>query len=66
MNTEELNNKLAELVPDKEVLKQMKVVVARKKKRGGYDIFPCVTDVAVTDIPLLDAKHPVVTLIFES
>lgn len=66
MNTEELNNKLAELVPDKEVLKQMKVVVARKKKRGGYDIFPCVKDVAVTDIPLLDAKHPVVALIFES
>ena len=66
MNTEELTNKLAELVPDKEVLKQMKVVVARKKKRGGYDIFPCVTDVSLTNIPLLDAKHPVVTLIFES
>jgi ferredoxin-thioredoxin reductase catalytic subunit len=66
MNTKELSNKLAELVPDKEVLKQLKVVVARKKKRGGYDIFPCVKDVTVTNIPLLDAKHPVVTLIFES
>jgi ferredoxin-thioredoxin reductase catalytic subunit len=66
MNTEELNNKLAELVPDKEVLKQMKVVVARKKKRGGYDIFPCVKDVTVINIPLLDAKHPVVAILFES
>ena len=66
MNTEELNKKLTELVPNRKVLKQMKVVVARKKKRGGYDIFPCVKDVTITNIPLLDEKYPVITILFES
>ena len=66
MNADELNNKLTQLIPNQDALKQVRVVVARKKKRGGYDVYPCVTDVTLVNIPLPGEKSPMLTIVFES
>lgn len=36
--------------------KDVNIVVAKKKKRGGYTVYPQVTDVVEADIPLLGGK----------
>ena len=41
----------------KEKLKvEAKIVVAKKKKRGGYTVYPQVVDVVETNIPLIGGK----------
>lgn len=52
MNVEELKDKLKHLIPSKEVSEKVQVVVARKKKRSGYDIHPCVTGVGLSFVSL--------------
>ena len=66
MNAEELNNKLTHLIPNQDALKQVRVVAARKKARGGYDVYPCVTDVTLANIPLPGEKFPMLAIVFES
>jgi hypothetical protein len=53
MNVEELKKSIAENVPNKAIESITKVVVAKKKKRGGYGIYPCVTEAKLVNIPLL-------------
>lgn len=36
--------------------KDVNIVVAKQKKRGGYTVYPQVIDVVETDIPLLGGK----------
>lgn len=48
MNASELKKHIKE--------KDVKIVIAKKKKRGGYTVYPQVTDVVETNIPLLGGK----------
>lgn len=52
MNVEELKKAIRKNVPKKEFDKVTKVVVAKKKNRGGYQVYPCVVDITMTHIPL--------------
>lgn len=66
MNVEELKDKLNQLIPSQEVSAKVKVVVARKKKRGGYDIYPCVTGVEISFVPVPGmAGDAVAAIVFE-
>ena len=53
MNVEELKKAIEDKIPNKAIEGITKVVVAKKKKRGGYDIYPCVTEATLVNIPLL-------------
>jgi hypothetical protein len=65
MNVDELKAKLGERIPNQEMDKNFRVVVARKKKRGGYDIYPCVKDVELAYIPIPGETNPVAAIVFE-
>lgn len=65
MNVEELKAKLCERISNTELDKKYRVVVARKKKRGGYDIYPCVKDVELAYIPIPGETNPVAAIVFE-
>ena len=65
MNVEELKAKLCERIPNQEMNKNFRVAVARKKKRGGYDIYPCVKDVEWSYIPIPGETNPVAVIVFE-
>ena len=52
MNVEELKKAIKKNVPKKELAEGTKVVVAKKKKRGGFQVYPCVVDVTMTHISL--------------
>jgi len=65
MNLDELKDKLCERIPNREMDKKFRVVVARKKKRGGYDIYPCVKDVELAYIPIPGETNPVAAIVFE-
>ena len=66
MNADELTQQVKKLIPSKEVSKKTKVVVARKKKRGGLDVYPCVVDMTTLNIPLPGMSDPVLAIVFES
>ena len=53
MNVEELKKAIKDKVPNKAIESITKVVVAKKKKRGGYSIYPCVLEANLVNIPLL-------------
>ena len=53
MNVEELKKAIEDKIPNKAIEGITKVVVAKKKKRGGYSIYPCVTEATLVNIPLL-------------
>jgi len=53
MNVDELKKAIKDKVPNKAIESITKVVVAKKKKRGGYNIYPCVTEANLVNIPLL-------------
>lgn len=66
MNVEELKAKLCERIPNQEMDKNFRVAVARKKKkRGGYDIYPCVKGVELSYIPIPGETNPVAAIVFE-
>lgn len=65
MNVEELKDKLCERIPNREMDKNFRVAVARKKKRGGYDIYPCVKDVELCYVPIPGETNPVAVIVFE-
>lgn len=66
MNADELTQQVKKLIPSKEVSEKVEVVVARKKKRGGLDIYPCVVDVTTLNIPIPGMSNPVLAIVFES
>ena len=45
---------------EKAVIEKAKVVVAKKKKRGGYTIYPQVVDVVHTNLPVIGECYAVV------
>lgn len=53
MNVEELKKAIGDKIPNVAIESITKVVVAKKKKRGGYSIYPCVTEANLVSIPLL-------------
>ena len=65
MNVEELKAKLCERISNTELDKTFRVVVDRKKKRGGYDIYPCVKDVELAYVPIPGETNPVAAIVFE-
>lgn len=65
MNVEELKAKLCERISNTELDKTFRVVVARKKKRGGFDIYPCVKDVELAYVPITGETNPVAAIVFE-
>ena len=45
---------------EKAAIEKAKVVVAKKKKRGGYTIYPQVVDVVHTNLPVIGECYAVV------